>query len=107
MNNERKQAAKNFLTMLLEQNIPLRDGNEEDRIVICLGLVLMLDLDEETKELVIKLKDKYSQQEIDEGLKKEFNPYVLGLLSNFDPSILESTRSDSPTNIQDINVGEL
>jgi len=107
MNNERKQAAKNFLKMLMEQDLPLRVGEEEDRMVLCLGLVLMLDLNQETRELVDKLKEKYSQQQIEEGLQKEFSPYVLGLLSNFDPSILESTKPDSPTNIQEIILEEL
>jgi len=104
MNNERKQAAKNFLRMLLEQDIPLRVGQEKDRIVLCLGLVIMLDENEETMELTLKLKDKFSYQEILEGLNAEFSPYVMGILSNFDPSILGRTRTDSPTGVQDINV---
>ena len=107
MNNERKQAAKNFLKMLLEQDIPLRVGQEEDKIVLCLGLLMMLGLNQETKELIDKIKEKYSQQEMSEALEREWNPYVMGILSNFDPSILGRTRTDSPTNIQDINVGEL
>ena len=107
MNNERKQAVKNFLRMLLEQDIPLRDGHEEDKIVLCLGLLVMLELNQETRELVDKIKEKYSQQEMNEALEREFSPYVMGILSNFDHSILGRTRTDSPTNIQDINVGEL
>lgn len=107
MNNDRKQAAKNFLKMLLEQNIPLRDGHEEDKIVLCLGLLILLDLDEETREIVIMLKDKYSQEEISEALNREWNPYVMGIMSNFDPRILGRTRSDSPRGIQEIIVEEL
>ena len=107
MNNERKQAAKNFLKMLLEQNIPLRDGHEEDKIVLCLGLLLLLDLDEETREIVIMLKDKYSHEEISEALNREWNPYVMGIMSNFDPRILGRTRSDSPTGVQEIIIDQL
>lgn len=108
MNNERKQAAKNFLKMLLEQDIPLRHGHEEDKIVLCLGLLLMLDLNEETRELVDKIKEKYSQQEMNEALETEFTPYVMGILSNFDPSILESAKKpDSPRGIQEIIIEQL
>ena len=108
MNNQRKQAAKNFLKMLLEQDIPLRDGHEEDKIVLCLGLVVMLDPNEETMHLAHKLKDKFSHQEIQEGMNAEFSPYVIGILSNFDPSILESAKKpDSPRGIQEIIVEEL
>jgi len=107
MDSERKQAAKNFLKMLLEQDIPLRVGQEEDRIVLCIGLVLLLDADEETKEIVIMIKDKYSHEEIAEALNREWNPYVTGIISNFDPRILERTRSDSPMGVQEIIMEQL
>ena len=62
MNNQRKQAAKNFLRMLLEQDIPLRDGHEEDKIVLCLGLLMMLELNQETRELVDKMVKKQEEE---------------------------------------------
>ena len=53
------------------------------------------------------LKDKYSHEEISEALNREWNPYVMGIMSNFDPRILGRTRSDSPTGVQEIIIDQL
>jgi hypothetical protein len=91
---------KNMINMLLDD---IKIPNEDDRIVLLLCLLVKMDICDEVRLLIDRVKERYGGA-ITTALETECSPWVIGIMFQLFPNMNIIQRSDSPTRISEISI---